>query len=256
MAAILLVSAADPPAADDFLRQGNDAFAQQEYEAALKFYEQAETLTLDPGQLSFNRAAAYYRLGRHKEAIECYRRCLQDDQAPPTRRRAHFDLGNALLQYAGDSPSTLAEAVAEYRVCLHQPELPTALRNDARHNLELAQLLWLKAWEKLPEDKRKDQEKPPDPTYPDDKKDGKTVYVPVDPNKNDKVETADNPPSRPRARNCTTRKAWCFPRWTTPTPSRPPTRSRRWNGKLAASLTPRRLQRNPAGPATLTTKDW
>src|SRR5262249_9368665 len=146
----------------------NEAFAQQDYESALRLFEQAETLALDPGLVSFNKAAAYYRLDRHKEAIESYRRCLGDDRAPPERRtRAHFDLGNALLQYAGDNPYTLAEAVAEYRACLHQPDLPASLRSDARHNLELAQLRWLKARAKAPPDK----ENPDDPnkaTYPED----------------------------------------------------------------------------------------
>src|SRR5260370_521544 len=42
LSALLNISAADPPSAESLLRQGNEAFARQEYENALKLYEQAE----------------------------------------------------------------------------------------------------------------------------------------------------------------------------------------------------------------------
>src|SRR5207247_5232872 len=72
--ALLNVSAADPPAADAFLRQGNDAFARQDYENALKYYEQAEGVTFDPGLVAFNKAAAFFRRGQPRAAVACYLR--------------------------------------------------------------------------------------------------------------------------------------------------------------------------------------
>ena len=96
LTALVGISAAYPPDAEMLLRLGNDAFDRQDYSAALDYYEKAAALTHDPGKISFNKAAAYYRLERFKEAIECYRRALEDDQAAPERRaRAHYDLGNA-----------------------------------------------------------------------------------------------------------------------------------------------------------------
>src|SRR5262249_1030124 len=147
---------------------------------------------------------AYFRLEMHKEAIECYRRCLEDDKAPAERRaRAHFDLGNVLaeyagrtpysksesvalglgmIQHAGDDPYTLGEAIAEFRACLLQPGLSAELRADARHNLELAQLRWLKVRANMIKDKSAGD--PDDPIYPKKKEDSDNlVYKEVNPSK-------------------------------------------------------------------------
>ena len=63
-----------------------DALENKDYAAALKFYEQAEPLTADPGLVAFNKGATLIRLGRHREAELCYLRCLQDRAAPAQRR--------------------------------------------------------------------------------------------------------------------------------------------------------------------------
>ncbi len=88
LTALFLVSAADAPEVESLLRQGNEAFARQDFEAALGFYGKAEGLAQDPGRVSFNKGAAYYRLERYKDAIVCYRRSLEDDQMPAERARA------------------------------------------------------------------------------------------------------------------------------------------------------------------------
>jgi Ca-activated chloride channel homolog len=256
--AIGFVSAADPPVADSFLRQGNEAFAAGDYKAALEFYEKAEPQTLDPGQVSFNKAAAYYRLDRHREAIECYRRCLQDDKAGSERRvRAHFDLGNALVQYAGDNPTTLAEAVAAYRACLYQPKLPDGLRVDARHNLELAQLLWLKAWEKLPDDKKKELTKPNEPTDKEDDDNRETKYAQVSPDKRAEERPADDlpPGGRPKTVRSDGRPQVLLDENKVMAMS-PEDTLATLETQAARIAAARRQQRNPVGPATLSTKDW
>jgi Ca-activated chloride channel family protein len=176
--ALFSVAAADPQQIEAWIREGNRAYSAGDYDGALKAYELAESSTLDPGLIAFNKAAAYYRLGRHKEAIDSYRRALEDDVAPPERRaRAHFDLGNALLQNAGGSSHQLGEAVASYRACLHQKDIPDKLRADARANLELAQLLWLQARKNEPEPKTPAKPPPKDPL--DDRKGEKDHYEPV-----------------------------------------------------------------------------
>lgn len=128
----------------EVLRQGNEAFARQDFARALELYAQAEGHGDDPGLIEFNRGVACYRLGDHATAAIHFRRCLDDEAAPPRRRaRAAFDLGNALVQQA--DAASLRQAVAAYRACLAQGKLDADLWTDARHNLELAQLLWLKA---------------------------------------------------------------------------------------------------------------
>ena len=74
----------------------------------------------------------YSRLEKYKDAIDCYRRCLEDDAAPSARRaRAGFDLGNALLQARGEPSRTArlrGSCAAAYRAGLLQPDLTTDLR--------------------------------------------------------------------------------------------------------------------------------
>lgn len=279
--AILGISAA-APSAEDVVRQADDAFARQDYAGALKLYEKAEPLTLDPGLISFNRAAAHYRLGQHKEAIECYRRCLQDDAASAERRaRAHFDLGNALVEYAciepyqlteaiagfpisislnrsahGNNPTLLAEAVAEYRACLHQPNLPAELRADARFNLELAQLLWLKARERLTAEQKNpgSQDKP---TYPDKDKPGSESYVAVDPAKEAKMQQVDDAPTPSKSKKFRSQgDVVVLPDDERVQPITPENTLATLAHHVRRIAADRRGYNNPKGPAMLTTKDW
>jgi Ca-activated chloride channel family protein len=258
LTAVLNVSAAPSPSADSLLRQGNEAFARQEYEEALKWYEQAESLTLDPGVISFNKAAAYYRMGRYRDAVECYRRCLEDDEAPVDRRaRAHFDLGNALVRYAEDNAQTLAEAVQAYRGCLHQPKLSAKLRTDARHNLEIAQLLWLKAGGKLPDDKKTDPDKPPYPPEHDDKKNNGSTYVAVNPSKDGKRQEVGDLANAPKPKHMRSQGASKHLPDEERVHPQSPEDTLATLAEHARRIAQARIrQRNPEGPAALTTKDW
>jgi Ca-activated chloride channel family protein len=153
LAAVCLVSAAPLPEVEALVRAGNAAFDRQEFDAALEHYKRAEALSPDPGLVAFNKAAAYYRLEQYREAELHYRRALEDDAAPdPRRARAHYDLGNALARQAGEQDAALlGEAVAAYRAALAEPGADVDLQKDVRHNLETAQLLWLKAKARQPE---------------------------------------------------------------------------------------------------------
>ncbi len=144
---VLLAGTLAPPDADPLIRAGNEAFAAGDFEKALRDYDLAEPGATDPGLIAFNRAAACFRLGRFADAALAYRQCLDDDCAPPGRRaRARYDLGTALVrQSGGTSAALLTEAVASLRACLAEPALEPEVRASARHNLELAQLLLLRA---------------------------------------------------------------------------------------------------------------
>ncbi len=146
LAALALPGAA-PQDGDDSLRQANAAFARGDYAEALALYERAEERAADPGLVAFNKGATLYRLGRWREAQLCYLRCLEDQEAPPTRRaKGLYDLGNCLLREGAETQSakTLALAIEFYRACLGDAA-GRELHGQARHNLELARLLWLKA---------------------------------------------------------------------------------------------------------------
>jgi len=133
-----------PSDSADLTQRANAAFAAGDFAGALAHYERAEERTPDPGLIAFNKGATLYRLGRWREAQLCYLRCLEDQQAPPPRRaRALYDLGNSLMRAGADekSAATLELAIKFYRICLTDPA-GKELQGQARHNLELARLLW------------------------------------------------------------------------------------------------------------------
>jgi Ca-activated chloride channel family protein len=144
--ALILVSAA-PPESDNLLRLGNEAYQNKDYALALKYYEQAEERTDDPGLVAFNKGAALFWLKRYREAELCYLRCLQDRDAPaPRLRKALYDLGTVLLQRGTESKDldALRRAMECFQGCSKDPAADADLVDSAEHNGELARLLWLK----------------------------------------------------------------------------------------------------------------
>jgi tetratricopeptide (TPR) repeat protein len=151
---LVLLGAAPDLNVERLLREGNAAFDRGDYEKAVEFYDRAEARSTDPGQVAFNKATALYRLAldeaeqnngdpvrRFREAEEHYRRSAEGADEP-RRSRALFGLANSLVQGRGDDARALMLAVRCYRDCLRSPDRQVA--EDARHNLELAKLLWLR----------------------------------------------------------------------------------------------------------------
>jgi len=154
LALVLLGAAPDNAAVEDLLRRGNAAFEAGNYSAAADLYDRAEVRATDPGQVAYNRATALYHLALAEEdtgqrlkllrAAEVDYRCSAAGDEP-RRSRALFGLGNCLLQGRGDEVGATRAAVRCYRACLRGGHLDAPLLDDARHNLELAKLLWLQA---------------------------------------------------------------------------------------------------------------
>lgn len=143
---LAFVGAASPPENERRLRQGVEALERGDFQQALGYFQQAEALAADPGLVAFNKAAALYHLGDYGEAALHYERCLEDELIPASRRaRAWFQLANARLKQSnGDRRELLEKALEAYRACLELDDLDPGLKSDARFNLELARLLWLK----------------------------------------------------------------------------------------------------------------
>jgi tetratricopeptide (TPR) repeat protein len=153
MLGLVLLGAAPDMNVERLLREGNAAFDRGDYEKAIEFYDRAADRATDPGQVAFNKATALYRLAldeaeqnprdavRHfREAEEHYRHGAEGADEP-RRSRALFGLANSLVQGRGDVRALML-AVRCYRECLRSPDRQVA--EDARHNLELAKLLWLR----------------------------------------------------------------------------------------------------------------
>jgi hypothetical protein len=167
--ALALVAAAPasaPP--DELVRRGNDAVGRKQYGDALQLYERAEERATDPGLVAFNEGVAFYQNGNHARAEMQFRLARQDATG---RRRlyATYNLAASVLQTAGDSDAAkLAEAVGLFEECLRHDEADERLAADARHNLELAKMLWVQARAKPAphKDKSQQEEENPKPQPP------------------------------------------------------------------------------------------
>lgn len=171
LALVLVGAAPDNAAVESLLRRGNAAFEAGDFAAAADLYDRAQERATDPGQVAYNRATALYRRAQAEEdaarraellqAAELDYRCCAATTEEPRRSRALFGLANCLLQRRGEEVTATREAIRCYRACLGSKHLEAPLVEDARHNLELAKLLWLKALAKKgssPEKERSDQQ--------------------------------------------------------------------------------------------------
>lgn len=181
---MVLCATAASPAPDwrTLLRQGDAAYERGDYTAAAALYEQAGDRTTDPELVTFDLAAAQYRLALAsdadrprlaQEAEQSYRCCIGPDD--PRRAPALYGLGNALLLKAdGRDADTLQAAIAAYEQCLVQANLDVELTDDARHNLEQArlQLLQIAPAGAHPKDEPSTGDGPPKPKPPPDETPG------------------------------------------------------------------------------------
>src|SRR5438067_306676 len=112
--ALLLGGPSSAEKGEEHVRRGNDAFAQGDYRQAIQEYAQAE---------------------RHF-------RCSLEGAAGERLPRTLYDLGNCLVQQAGEKDvGLLTQAIGCYQDCLKHTDADAELLEDARANLDLAQHL-------------------------------------------------------------------------------------------------------------------
>jgi tetratricopeptide (TPR) repeat protein len=166
---ILILLAAAPPnqeSPDDLIRAANAAFLRGDTSVADQLYAAAEERTADPGLVAFNRGAVLFQRGRFWDAKECYDRVLEDKACPAERAaKARFNRGTCWLRLGG-SPGVYRSAILDFEKCLDLDPADEPLKADARHNLELAKLLWAEANKKAAKPETPNTP-PPEPEYPD-----------------------------------------------------------------------------------------
>ncbi|MBN1825809.1 MAG: tetratricopeptide repeat protein [Candidatus Eisenbacteria bacterium] len=121
---------------------GTRAYGEGSYEEALRHFLAAERERPEEGRLSFNVAAALFRLGRLEEALAAYRGAASDSTLTA---ESLYGAGNVLLQ--SGKPEEAAEM---YKRSLRRD--PTD--EDVKHNLELA----LRMMEQQQEQQQQDQQ--------------------------------------------------------------------------------------------------
>jgi tetratricopeptide (TPR) repeat protein len=163
---ITLVAAAPPQTdtPDELIRRANEAFRAGDTDAADKLYTAAEERTADPGLVAFNRAAILFERGAFREAEKHYERVLDDAACPPERAaKAWYNRGTCLLRRGG-TMSVYRSAAACFERTLDSAAADEPLKADARHNLELAKLLWNEERKKAakPEEESPNKQPPPE----------------------------------------------------------------------------------------------
>jgi tetratricopeptide (TPR) repeat protein len=189
-------------APDELVRRGNDAVARKQYDEALKLYDRAEDRATDPGLVAFNEGVAFYEQGDYARA-EAHFRLARQDAAGRRRLWASYNLAASLLQTAGERDvAKLAEAVNLFDECLGGGAADERLALDARHNLELAKMLWVqaKARPAPPQDRPpNDPDNPPPPPKPEkpQQQPGGAEEGPGNPDKGQRVRTAQEQGQEP-----------------------------------------------------------
>lgn len=171
MTALMAAAPREDRSPDELIRAGNAAVARGDFAAAEKLYAAAEERTTDPGLVAFNMATAHFHRREYRDAEQHYTRALDDADAPPERRaKALYNRGVCLLKRGG--LSEYRTAIDSFERCLAMAPADAVLVADARHNLELAKLLWVEARAKerkkpLPNEPTADEPPQPLPQRPD-----------------------------------------------------------------------------------------
>jgi hypothetical protein len=146
LVAVLLVAASprDDRSSHDLICAGNAAVGRGEWADADALFAAAEERTADPGLVAFNRAAVFFHRRQFDLAEQHYTRSLDDADAPPDRRaNALYNRGVCLVKQGG--LTKLRTAIDSFERCLAVAPADPVLVADAKHNLELAKLLWVEA---------------------------------------------------------------------------------------------------------------
>ncbi|MCE9566312.1 MAG: hypothetical protein K8U57_30175 [Planctomycetes bacterium] len=148
---------------DELIRRANAAFLAGDRDEANQLYEIAEKQTADPGLVAFNQATVLFQKGDFREAEVYYARVLDDAACPPERAaKSWYNRGTCLLRRGG-SASVYRSAIACLERCVDSTVADEPLKADARHNLEIAKLLWNEARKVDSKEKPNSQPPPEDP---------------------------------------------------------------------------------------------
>jgi hypothetical protein len=143
--ALVLLSAAPPQSPESLQRDADAAAGRGDVVAAERLYAAAAERTDDPGLVAFNRGTVAFARGEYREAELHFYRCLDDAAISMDRKaKALFNRGVCLVK-RGTSAKDFRVAVNCFEGCLDAGPADAKLTDDAKHNLELAKLLWAQA---------------------------------------------------------------------------------------------------------------
>jgi len=113
---------------ESLVKEGNSAFRQQQYDAALERYQMAEAERPESPEIDYDIAGVLHQQEKYEEAIERYNKALNSQDAS-LHPWAQYNLGNTYFRM-----DDYANAITAYQKALEAD--PSDL--EAKFNLELA----------------------------------------------------------------------------------------------------------------------
>ena len=133
------------------IKKGNEAYKKNDFETAIKQYQQATTKNDKNTKAQFNLGNALYKSDKKEDAITVYDKAANDATKPVEKSNALYNKAVAL-----QNTKKLKESIDAYKKALMQD----GNNEDARHNLQLA--LRQQKQEKQKEKEQKEKEKQQD----------------------------------------------------------------------------------------------
>jgi tetratricopeptide (TPR) repeat protein len=125
---VLIAASALAGSVESLIKEGNNAFRQEQYDSALERYQMAEAERPESPEIDYDIAGVLHKQEKYEEAVERYNKALNSQDAS-VNSRAQYNLGNTYFRM-----DDFAKAIASYQKALEAD--PSDL--DAKFNLELA----------------------------------------------------------------------------------------------------------------------
>jgi tetratricopeptide (TPR) repeat protein len=141
---LVLPASAFAESARSLNARGNERYAEGNYDAALKAYEEAQAAQPEAAEISFNKGNAYFQQGDYEKARESYEMAALRTQDQAFEARAQYNLGNtAYFEGQKYLKGDLKKALAAYGLSIRH--FQDALRLDpglqeAGKNIEIVRL--------------------------------------------------------------------------------------------------------------------
>jgi Ca-activated chloride channel family protein len=141
-AAMALAACAFPmraQSAEEWIRQGNRAFANHEYEIAAACYRNAAGILPGSPQVQFNIGIANYKSGDYAAAAQAFARAAERGTDPKLQARSLLGEGNTFFRTASSGDSSDAIRALQRAIELYSGALSADPKlQDAAYNLEIA----------------------------------------------------------------------------------------------------------------------
>lgn len=151
---------------DELVRQGNLLYRQQNYQKALRQYDQAKSEGSDNPSLQYNRANCFYKLEDYTRSINLYREVSANAKDMQLAVRAKYNLGNCHFQQGVKQRDAnpqkaleeLASAVKNYRESLDMNPRDT----EAQRNIAVTRLVMKDIMDQIKKEREKQKQQQQD----------------------------------------------------------------------------------------------